>query len=457
MKKIFFLFSALVMFACAKKDPGLKTGLPAPPTITKNFTPLQCPGIAAWYDASMSGNITDSIITNFKDQTGNGHDMVTTDFNYPSFHTSGGANNLPFISIINGTSIFNSALTIAQPFTIYYVVQQPSWSAGSWIMSLGGSNSAFVEETSQAAGNVLSLNASSHYGHEPNAGNSTNWQLLTLKFSTTAPRIEINNEPYIEPELTYSKGNTGGTGMSLCGFRPYYENGTYNVESVIVVSGSVDSYYDSCMKAYLMEKFAIQKKKKVIIYFGDSITWGAEATSNDSSSWASDIVKDSTWDVVNWGYPGSAVDTQGTCTLPANVFLANFYQVNLQQRADLSNVIIVSSYGTNDQCSDSSWVHEYESFVQAWINAGVPKSNIIICTFPAHMAGGTSSLTSYGLGYVNAYYNTETVAVVTGVKFYDNLSYESSSWSSSYMYMDGIHLLNAGHRAYANGLEALLP
>jgi lysophospholipase L1-like esterase len=87
----------------------------------------------------------------------------------------------------------------------------------------------------------------------------------------------------------------------------------------------------------------------------------------------------------------------------------------------------------------------------------VPKSNIIVCTFPAHIGGGTSSLTSYGLGYVNAYYNTKTVAAITGVKFYDNVTYESSSWLPSYMYMDGIHLLNAGHRAYANGLEALLP
>jgi lysophospholipase L1-like esterase len=273
-----------------------------------------------------------------------------------------------------------------------------------------------------------------------------------MSFAGSGSKLQINNEPYLQPAYAQAAGSPGTSSGNLLGFQPYYKNSSYSVEEVIVYSGAITTQNDSLIRAYLVNKYN-NPKNKVLMGFGDSIMYGTNATNIDSSAWMALTAHDSAWDLVNWGYGGTvAVSRPGATGVPGRNG-TDLYNLPLLQGVDLSSVYLVFEWGTNDVATDATWVTGYTNMIQAYLNAGIDTNHIYVCTMPARATGGVASLTPT---YTTTYNNTLLVVANTHCRFYDNITYESSTWSASYMAVDGIHLTDAGEQAYKAGFEAVL-
>jgi lysophospholipase L1-like esterase len=426
------------------------------------FNPLSVPNMLAWYDVTDTTNTVTSggTVTELKDKSGNAYNMAGSGGGFPTYNSSGGANSLPYMSITNGQEISPATTlsTLTQPYTIYYVVKQNGFTGGDYILGLDNGNSVFVEQAGKAVGNTITMNAGSTYNRNAN-GYSANWQLLTMTFDNDntiyGTRQQVNNEPFIWAAYTYNDGGPGNSVANRIAFGPYYKNSSYAVEELLVYSGVPSATNDSLVRTYLTNKYNIPKKK-VALFFGDSITWGAESTNNDTSSFAAYLCRDSSWDIVNWGYPSSvAVYTSGG-SQAAGRNGTNLYQFPIQSKVDFLNTFLFFCYGTNDRNNviNTDYIDSFKIMIHAYQLAGIPNSHIFVCTEPARQPGGISALAPIDS---TMYWTEKNIATTMGVQFYDNITYEASTWSSSYIWKDGIHLTNAGHRAYASGLEAILP
>lgn len=422
------------------------------------FLPTQVPNIVAWYDVSDAANVvlTGSNVTNLKDKSGHGRDCSHTNASPPAYHATGGGNNKAYMSVVNGTDLFATTFPVlTQPFTVYYVMRSDAFASTFWVLGMDGSSVDFLDQETLPAGKTIRMNAGSQYFRNGN-GYSTNFQLLSMIMGGTASKLQVNNEPYVNPLFTFSGGNTGaGSGGTTFGFQPSFKNGSYSVEAMIIYSGTVSVTNDSLIRSYLVNEFS-PPQNTVFLAFGDSITHGEHSTEDDSSSFVADIVIDSTWQSANYGYPGScAVFVSGSVEVPG-FNGTNLYQIPIQQKVTWSKVFVGFFYGTNDRNNTINTVYtdSFKIMVQAYLNLGVPANHIIVGTMPAHATGGPSVLTGNdSLMYVT----TKSIANTMGVLFFDCFTYESSSFLPGYIYTDGIHLTDAGHRAYASGIEALLP
>jgi lysophospholipase L1-like esterase len=459
MKGLFVALTAAWLFAACKHE------IVASPSRTlvnnrsnnsfSSLLPANIPNLAGWWDLTDTASLvlgTGGRVSGLKDRSGNGHDMIYG-VSFPVFHASGGANGLPYMSITNGQEIYSGSISLPQPYTIYYVMRNDAFTNGGFVLAMDNGNVSFIQQSLEPAGKALTMHAGSSFNRNTNNYHEGTWQLLTLGVDNPNARMQTNNEPYILPEYSFNDNNPGAAPGSLIGFSPYYMNSSYSVEELLVYDGQPTTADDSLIRDYLVKKYAIPKNK-VAVFFGDSITWGAAATDPDSSSYAADIVKDKGWQIVNWGFPGSvAVSTPGAPGVTGRNG-EDLYQFALAEGADLSNSYLFFAYGTNDVSTDSNWVNKYITMINAYIDRGVAKDHITICTMPARAAGGITSLTPV---YTLTYDNTKKVVAATGVNFYDNITYESATWTPSNMAQDGIHLTDLGMRNYANGLEKLLP
>lgn len=433
--------------------PGLtQRAFPTPP-----FNPASVAGMIGWYDVTDAANTVvngSSLVTNLKDKSGNGHDMNVNhnSSSYPTYHSSGGSNNLPYMTVTNGTDLATAVLTLNQPYVIYYVMKNDAFTDGNFVFSMDNGNSTFINQKLKPAGQTLQMNAGSAYNQQANQGRINQWQLLSMNFVSGNYKFQVNNEPYLQPAFTQAAGGPGNSNGNLLGFQPYYKNSSYSVEEVIVYSGPISVTNDSLIRNYLVNKYA-NPKNKVLMGFGDSIMYGTNATNVDSSSWMALTAKDSLWNIVNWGYGGTVAVSRPGATGVAGRNGTDLYNLPLLEGVDLSSVYLVFEWGTNDIATDATWVTGYVGMIQAYLNAGIDTNHIYVCTMPARATGGFASLSAT---YQTTYTNTVAVVNATHVRFYDNITYETSTWNSSYMAVDGIHLSDAGEIAYKNGFEAVL-
>ena len=423
--------------------------------------PLKLDGMLAWYDLTDAANVVinkGGRVSALKDKSGKGNTMnrCYNGSSYPIYHSDGGANNLPYMSVTNGTEIYTAAtVPLSSPCTIYYVMKNDSFVDKSFILDLSSGNSVFLQQNEQPAGHTITVNAGSTFGRNANAWH-TQWQVLSVCTDNSNTKLQVNNEPYIQPEFIYNGGNCGLSAGDQISFGPYYKDGFYSVEELIVYKGILSSTDDSLVRDYLVKKYA-PVKNKVYLWFGDSITWGAEATNPDSSSFAAIIARDSSGQIVNFAYPSSvAVEIAGGGISGVDGRNGtNLYQIPLQEKIDLSNTFVFFAYGSNDRDNplNTTYVDSFEIMIQAYLDYGVPANHIMVCTNPARAAGGPAVLS----GIDSAMYGTlKTIAADKAVKFFDCWTWEASTWTPSFMYSDGIHLSDAGMRAYAKGVEAAL-
>lgn len=417
------------------------------------FSPVEVPNMQGWYDVTDASNVVVSggnLVTNLKDKSGNGRDMNLNynAVNYPMYVVSGGANNAAYMQVTNGTDLYTAPVSISQPYTIYYVMKNNTFTNTGFTFS-GGGNVVFLGQTTQPVGNTLNVNAGSQFVRSAN-GYHTDWQVVTTVFNNNVSKFQINNEPFEISSLNYDPGTAGNTALSLIGFEPYYRNANYSVEELIIYSGVITGYNDSLVRRYLVEKYS-PPLNDVLFGFGDSITFGAAATNVDTSSFMAYVVRDSGWQIVNNGYPGTAVLT-GVGSAPPGHNLEDIYTY-FQRYNDLSKTRILFAYGTNDAVTDATWVTRYKAVIQSFIDMGIPLNHLIVCTMPARAPGGVSGLVG---NYITTYNNTVQVANDLGVILYDAITYSNGIYTSGWMSGDGIHPTDLGHREYANGLEQVL-
>lgn len=416
-----------------------------------DINPADIPNMAAWYDVTDVANTTvvSGKVTNLKDKSGNGRHMnLNYDaVHYPPYSASGGANNKAYMTISSTADLYTAAVSVSQPVTIYFVVKSNTFINTGYMLS-GGGNVFFIQQFTQPIGNTVNMNAGSQYVRNAN-GYNTNWEVITSVFKNDTSKFQINNDPYELSKNSYGGGTAGGSPMSLIGFEPYYHNANFNISELIIYSGVVSNFNDSLVRRYLTLKYN-PPTKNVLFGFGDSITWGAASTDKDTSSFMAYVCRDSGWQICNNGYPGTAVLT-GVGSAPG-FCLEDIYADYLRYN-DFSKTRILFSYGTNDGTTDATWVTHYKAVIQKFIDIGVPRNHIIVCTMPARAPGGVAALSP---PYNVTYTNTKQVADDLGVQFCDAITYSDGIYTSAWISGDGVHPTDLGHRMYANALEQVL-
>lgn len=439
--------------------PGWKStppsGLLGRVSVPPAFNPGTVPGIITWFDAtSVTNTVSGGTMHILKDLSGNGHDMTASQA-FPTYVTSGGANNKPYIQMQNGTDLETGVLTLTNPYTVYYVMRQDTFeTTPAFVMSFDNGNGTFMQQTTLPAGNTITMHAGSTGNRWANPGRQSTWQVLSLNVNNTNPKFGVNNEPFRQEGFMQVPSSPGNSNGNWVGLAPYYKNSKYSVEEILVYSGTPSAANDSLIRNYLTAKYT-PPKNKVLVVIGDSIAAGTNASNLDSNSWAALTVRDSfpIYNIANWGYGGTVWVSRPGAVGVSGSNGTDMVPRLLAEGVDWTNVRIAFEWGTNDVATDATWVTAATANVNSFLALGIPTNHIILCTMPARATGGTASLSAT---YLTTYNNLKSVATATGVLFYDNITYETSSWVSGNMAVDGIHLSDLGSIAYHNGFETIL-
>ncbi len=447
MKKIVIL--SLLLFPCVAwaqspigafsiKNPGFLGNVPRISFPTTN--------LYFWGDVTDPGSVTivSGKVSQIYDKSGNGNHLVqATAGSRPTYTASGGPNSLGYC-YLGGASI-GKAVTYTGVITLYMFIKQPGFSSGAVLFRYkdGGGAGIFGVLNNTASGtNNLSMYAGAAvlpdapYGYRINQ-----WKLVRAQFlGSSALRLTIDDEPVLQSTVSYSQ-----TPAQIVLDVLQFQNNMYMAEAM-VYKGVLSNADDLALKDYFKTKYATSPST-YLLFFGDSHTFGLNASG--ASTYVKLVEAETGYPAYNQAVSGSVVFAINPYNGMTGQNLSNIYTTNLVH----THGYVIFQYGTNDGTSgvNATWKTNYKSYIQAYIDAGVPLSKIIICS-PPYNTNAT-----YATNVANTRTTIAAIATEMGIKYADFYgAMVTAGQDINAIGGDGIHGNNAIHRTLADCLKLQL-
>lgn len=400
------------------------------------FTPTQLTGCVAWYDASDFATITvnqsgsQSRITQITDKSTSGFNLLQSDTTKsPTFQYNGGANGQAYISIGANNIITAASATIAQPYSMYIVVNLKTFVHQGDLFQMGAATTNGIATYGPDTRGHYSLTGVASFAwQKTDAMNArTGWQLYKVTFNGTASNVEMNAQLKWR-EFYQSLLNIGSAGATQI------QMGTvggpqFGMEEVIIMNHAMSDLDDRSIKDYLFLKWGLSNND-FISWYGDSHTSGSALANFDSV--AAYVVTDTLFkDYYNYGIATT------------EVYLgANSFQFTSNYMKGGNNGWVVIGYGTNDFClvTAANWKANMEAIIRKFINYGYARYKIIVTSPPYQpvktcLAGEVAILTQ--------------IASELGITFVDLWTYTQNYPGGCPLLGDNIHATGTCNRVIA--------
>lgn len=430
------------------------------PMSFKQFNVNLVSNLSAWYDATDPATITlgSGVITQINDKASGSKHLNNS--SGPSYFTSGGSNDLPFIRFVAGKSIYQSTMSNENGIIVVYTVAKTvSNINGARLYSFRGNNGQnglmSQQQSSSPYFGYSAYDGASTYPYDINGANG-DWELIKAvfygggHFAITKNKlpIAVGLNEYIN-SLNYTANNIYRNYINLNADNSM----SFDFSEMIVLNGLPSNVDDITIKNYLISKYQISLRKK-ILFFGDSHTQGVMSGVNAPGVRYSDKVsKDLGYDMMNYAVTGTVAWPYLTY---AGLTYANLDQIfNIFDEHINGDLTICFQYGTNDGPTpqvNANWKINYKAYIQHFIDLGVNPRKIVICSPPYN----TNS--TYATHLSNTHAIIQQIASELGIKHADfyqgmiNAGLDINAISGG----DHIHGGQPEHTLMANILKAVI-
>lgn len=409
---------------------GGSAGTTTPATFTSS--------LFAHYDLTDATQLTkngSNAVSAVADKSGNGRGLTSNTYD-PTFTTTGGLNGKSFVRMAAFKSLFSSALTLPQPFTVYITLTQRGYNA-------------FV--TLNAAGNLVIKNGYNTFskmtimgqGGASNIGMRSEGMLYTdnpsgtvrIEFAGDSSSITINREP--------KSPRTEAAGAGTSPLDRIYINAEGNdidLYELVIFNRRLTHAEDSALMVdYFHPRYNIANKK-YIAFVGNSITHGVGASAA-TAQFTTLVANHFGRPQYNYGISGA------TLAHTANDYNKGWID-EVYNACGLNNSgTLVSWIGYNNDrpLNTALWDHRYDSTIKYAISKGYSPDSIYIFS-PIYSLTGYSGSDADMLGMRNA---LQTIATNNGCHFGDLWLYTKNR-AGSYTMPDGTHPYDDGMLISAN-------
>lgn len=420
-----------------------KGGTFIPPT--PPFDPTTVANLQAWYDATDPASITkdgSNLVAQLNDKSGNANHLIqATGANKPTYNSSGGGNNKPYIAFTNGKNLLLSSFSKSQPYTVYFVAKQNtmvsggnlvSFNSGTAFNSLGQLHDATFGDYFCPAGGIDFLDTNNFYKND--------YAVFRFNVNGATSVARMNKE--VNFISSYNIGTTGTSQLQLG------KDTDFNFHELLFYTGIVSDSDDDAIMNYLNTKYATSNYDYVV-WQGDSITFGVNADITVLHSYAALASKEQGKNYYNNGIPGAKL-YQGGAESGVN---------SLYKATKSGTGWVVMGYCHNDSTvyNNGTWKSTYKSLIQDLKSAGYSDSKIIITNHvypdPNPSGGGGPFDYSY-VGPMNTI--IAEIASEEGIVLGDIYGYMAANGGISLQSPDGLHPSTTGHRAIADYLKTLI-
>jgi hypothetical protein len=229
--------------------PLLGAGLAGPASAAPS-PPLT--GLAAWYRADLGVTEAGTGVSQWNDQSGNGHHVVqATDANRPALVT-GVINAHPVIRFTRANTdrlVDTSGLSISQPYTLVMVAARTATGGTQWVLSAGDGNYRCIgydsDDTPQMfAGGIV----------DDAVPLNTAFHAFIGIFNGASSEIFIDNSSVVTGDA--GSGSIGGVGIGV-------GNGTTgdpfggDIAEVLIYDHALDGTERTALAAYVAARYAL--------------------------------------------------------------------------------------------------------------------------------------------------------------------------------------------------------
>jgi hypothetical protein len=400
------------------------------------------------------------------DKSGNGNHMIPASSGVrPAFSSSGGGNNLPYVTVAAGKTFGRDPLIgiTTTPATLYVAFRYATIpAAASRLVYTGPSTSGYFYQDSSTLpvtrqGLFYNSTSAPNFSVVEYLTTRTTWQFVTLVLKDVNSNwIEINDEP-IGPKLD----SAGSTTFPVT--RLVFGN-TVNVQisEVRLFNRLLTATEDQSIKNYFKAKYNPPLPSIEAIFMGDSHTSGVMSGTSTLGSYVNRITSVGTVKCINAGASGTVINNGthiqgGTSNLEDKYILYN--------KNKYSNCYATFQYGTNDAAifgaagapTRPQLKAFYKSYVESFQAAGFPNSKIIVCT-PPYSTGSYVRPGGNTTCFPNIVTDTRDICTETGATLCDfyQAMITAGLDCSTVVGGDGIHGDNAIHTVLYNTLTPLL-
>lgn len=357
-----------------------------------HFEPATLSGqVLIWDATDPAARIIDGSnnVQQLTDKSGNGNHMIPASAGVrPPFSSSGGANNLPYVTLTSGktfglTPLLNITTT---PATMYIVFKYPSTPAvNARLVFTGASTSGYFYQDggvpASRQGLFYNSTASPFFSQVEYLTNRTTWQFVALVLKDVDSNwIEVNDEP-----IGFKLDNSGAVTFGVT--QVTFSITNLQVSEVRLFNRVLSVAEDQQMKTYLKNKYQPPIPTIEAVFMGDSHTIGVMSGTQTLGPYVSRLINVGTVRIVNVGVSGTVVNN-GTNVQGGTNNLEDKYV--LYNKSKYANCYAIFQYGTNDAAlfgaagfpTPSEIKAFYKSYIESFQAAGFPNSKIIVCTPP---------------------------------------------------------------------------
>ncbi len=188
-----------------------------------------------------------------------------------------------------------------------------------------------------------------------------------------------------------------------------------------------------------------------MLLFGDSHTFGQMSGTPAGEPYHILVSKEKGYDEMNMGVSGTVVYPIGSYAGGTGRNLSDLYTID-DKYVPINIPYVIFQYGTNDGNSpqNATWVNNYKNYIQHFIDLGVPKSKIIICSPPYN------TNVTYAANLANTTTAIAGIANAKGIVYCDFYNYLKDLGLDCNTTTDHIHGNGTIHRAMADKLKIFI-
>lgn len=386
-------------------------------------------------------NGSNLFVTRFYDQTGNGHDVTQSNQSLqPRFFTSGGSNNEPYLAIANG-SWLGIILSQPLPFTVYSFIKMNVFNFFFMTVGLGNADvaNAIVQRTS-GEGNFLGLAMGVAWKPFVRFMFNLKWSLFRHGSTAGNGVFSVDDNPVIGNVSNYALMGIGNNSPIQFVIGDPNQQPDFRVSTMLYCNTEIAESDHVKIVKYISQDYAPIYGTPYIA-FGDSITFGADATDVDTLSYVELTTVNMGLNLVNYGVSSTDVYDPAT-PLPADLITA-YANAGYGTNKD---TYVSYCYGANSGfVSDPIWVQTLENAIIFALSQGFNPKHIAMVA-QLYQSNKIAQLQS-----VNAIF--QSLATQYGLVYVDNYTWGLNNGGDSLL-VDGTHPNDTGHAGMAMNLVA---
>ena len=241
---------------------GVRTRLPVVfrKSATRQFSPADITGLAAWYDASNAASITlnGSTVSQWSDLSGNGRHQIQGSASLQPTYNASGLNGKGTLTTSGTQWMQASAFASSSSATIFLVWKIASVAGTPFIFQRGSVNDVHSFLMNPGTNQIQARRGSSNQGTATVSGLGTAdiWRVGTLVFSTTLSRIYNGSSVGTDNTATVS-APVGNKVLTLFALDSATRQGHPGIAEFLYYSSQLDDTQQAAVRTHLGNKWGI--------------------------------------------------------------------------------------------------------------------------------------------------------------------------------------------------------